>query len=169
TPGEPNPLQFSTMDLCSSTLEVQNVSDHAIILKGFYLTNLDKSKKFLLPPGRVLKPSFVIFYFYFCFMFFFFFIIVSCMIMAVDVDVQLNYAGERVKIIVGNDSNLRVAEGDLWWNESVWSGTKDEIARLYDSSNQEISRVEISPEMLHEKVRSCKNCLIIMCLIFFFV
>ncbi|ETO09514.1 hypothetical protein RFI_27865, partial [Reticulomyxa filosa] len=59
TPGQLCPLQFSAMDLSSSTLEVQNTSEEPLNLNGFYLTNTDTSKQFHLPSNRIAHIGFV--------------------------------------------------------------------------------------------------------------
>jgi len=57
TPGEAFPIQFSTMDLPKSMLELQNISEAPVSLKGFMITNKDGSAKFPLPEDRMLQPN----------------------------------------------------------------------------------------------------------------
>lgn len=55
--GEPWPLQFSTMDLTRSMIEIQNISDGQVSLRGYTLSNSDGSAQFPLPNDRVLEPN----------------------------------------------------------------------------------------------------------------
>jgi len=57
TPGEAYPLQFSTIDLSKSMIEIQNISEQCVSLKGYTLTNQDGSNQFPLPPDRMLQPN----------------------------------------------------------------------------------------------------------------
>jgi len=57
TPGEAYPLQFSTIDLSKSMIEIQNISEHCVSLKGYTLSNQDGSNQFPLPADRVLDPN----------------------------------------------------------------------------------------------------------------
>jgi hypothetical protein len=57
TPGEAFPLQFSTMDLGNSMIELQNISENNVSLKGFMITNKDQSAKFPLPEDKILQPN----------------------------------------------------------------------------------------------------------------
>jgi chromosome segregation ATPase len=57
TPGESYPLQFSTIDLPRSMIEIQNISEHCVQLKGYTLSNRDGSCQFALPSDRTLQPS----------------------------------------------------------------------------------------------------------------
>ncbi|ETO17410.1 hypothetical protein RFI_19912, partial [Reticulomyxa filosa] len=134
---DPFPLQFSGMDLCSSTLELQNVSEEPVDLKGFYLTNSNKSKIFILPHHHVLmpKPKFNADPFF------------------------VTTLDKKIKIIVGNDGDLNVGKDDLWWQENVWNGLEDEIARLFNSKNEEVATVNITTEMIPEKIRARNKCL----------
>jgi len=57
TPGEAYPLQFSTIDLSKSMIEIQNISEHSVSLKGYTLSNQDGSNQFPLPSDRVLQAN----------------------------------------------------------------------------------------------------------------
>jgi len=57
TPGEAYPLQFSTIDLSKSMIEIQNISEHCVSLKGYTLSNQDGSNQFPLPSDRMLQPN----------------------------------------------------------------------------------------------------------------
>jgi len=57
TPGESYPLQFSTIDLSKSMIEIQNVSDSTVCLKGYTLANQDGSNVFPFPSDRTLQPN----------------------------------------------------------------------------------------------------------------
>lgn len=57
TPGEAYPLQFSTIDLSKSMIEIQNISENCVSLKGYTLANQDGSNVFPLPPDRMLQPN----------------------------------------------------------------------------------------------------------------
>jgi len=57
TPGESYPLQFSTIDLSKSMIEIQNISEQCVCLKGYTLTNQDGSCQFPLPPDKILQPN----------------------------------------------------------------------------------------------------------------
>jgi myosin heavy subunit len=57
TPGEAFPLQFSSMDLTNSMLEIQNISENSVNLKVYMVTNKDESSKYQLPNDRILLPN----------------------------------------------------------------------------------------------------------------
>jgi len=63
------------------------------------------------------------------------------------------YVGEELYKQVCDEENLGDIVGDysgayICWGEDVWTGNDEDCARLYNPGQDEVARIEISPDMV---------------------
>eukprot|EP00484_Ammonia_sp_Unknown_P015122 CAMPEP_0197081440 /NCGR_PEP_ID=MMETSP1384-20130603/214635_1 /TAXON_ID=29189 /ORGANISM="Ammonia sp." /LENGTH=603 /DNA_ID=CAMNT_0042520335 /DNA_START=132 /DNA_END=1944 /DNA_ORIENTATION=- len=136
-------LQFSGLDLNKGMIEIQNMGEEPVSLDGFALTNQSGSMIYDLPTDMELQAK----------------------------NTLRIYVGEALfKDMCGSSESEKDQQrrsrkfiGDydgayVFWGNDVWTGTDTDCARLYNPSQEEIARIEISPDMI-DGVDKKNNCL----------
>eukprot|EP00487_Bulimina_marginata_P004795 TRINITY_DN21818_c0_g1_i1.p1 TRINITY_DN21818_c0_g1~~TRINITY_DN21818_c0_g1_i1.p1 ORF type:complete len:160 (-),score=20.62 TRINITY_DN21818_c0_g1_i1:74-553(-) len=142
TPGgsmEGSSLQFSGLDLNKGMIEIKNIGESNIKLHGYALSNQSGTMQFPLPTSMELDSR----------------------------ETLRIYIGEELyKEICSaqNDENEinRQIVGEyngayVFWGRDVWTGNDKDCARLYNPAQEEIARIEISPDMVDKAAK--KGCL----------
>merc|ERR1712130_876274 len=139
TPGiEGSALQFSGLDLNKGMIEIQNMGENELALNGYALSNQDGTMQFELPKTMRLPQK---------------------------ATLRIYVGEELYREIVDNDSQEQREKfiGDydgafVCWGRDVWTGNDDDCARLYNPTQEEVARIEISPDMV-DKNASKHGCL----------
>merc|ERR1712048_548326 len=150
TPGiEGSPLQFSGLDLNKGMIEIQNMGEDDLALHGYALSNQDGTMQFELPktmslPAKATLRIYVGEELY------------HEIVGDGKGDDEENMNEERVKArekIIGDYDGAFVC-----WGRDVWTGNDEDCARLYNPTQEEVARIEISPDMV-DKSASKHGCL----------
>merc|ERR1712228_260038 len=147
TPGiEGSALQFSGLDLNRGMIEIQNMGEDELALSGYALSNQDGTMQFELPKTMSLPSK-------------------ATLRIYVGEELYREIVGDgcgddedvdgchrREKIIGDYDGAF------VCWGRDVWTGNDDDCARLYNPLQEEVARIEISPDMV-DKNASKHGCL----------
>jgi len=145
TPGiEGSALQFSGLDLNRGMIEIQNMGENDLQLSGYSLSNKEGSMQFDMPKTMSLSPKATL-----------------RIYVGEELYKQLVGCGDeeeedgtlRRDKIIGNYEGAFVC-----WGRDVWTGNHDDCARLYNPTQEEVARIEISPDMV-DKSASKHGCL----------
>eukprot|EP00483_Globobulimina_turgida_P010686 UN10707 len=111
-------------------IEIQNMGETAIELDGYSLANQTGDMQYELPNKTVLSSK----------------------------DTLRIYVGQQMYKEIcedganGNNKGRKLVGdyegGYVFWGCDVWTGNHDDCARLYNPSQEEIARIEISPDMV---------------------
>jgi len=149
TPGnaEGARLQFSGLDLLKGMIEIQNMCEQPISLRGYTLSNDTGTSQFPLPNDVVLDHNQKI--------------RIYCgkqlyqeMCQFDDEDAAPQIDKKKQEII-GDFNGIYVS-----WGQDVWTGQSNDCARLYNPNHHEIARIEISPDMVDMNASSKSGCFV---------
>eukprot|EP01083_Nonionella_stella_P181547 650681_1 len=137
-------LQFSGLDLNKGMIEIQNMGELDIKLNGYSLCNKSGEQQYDLPKDMILECK----------------------------QKLRIYVGEKIykQICNSNKSNDMEKLGEkfvgknydgayVFWGCDVWEGSNKDCARLYNPKEEEVARIEISPDMI-DKNNSKGGCYI---------
>lgn len=136
TPGiEGSELQFSSLDLNKGMIEIQNIGEHKVSLNGYALSNISGTMQFELPRNMELGTK-------------------ETLRIYVGEELYREIVGEDEEEKDGNKEILGDYKGAyVCWGRDVWTGKERDCARLYNPAQDEVARIEISPDMVDKAAK----------------